>query len=100
MLINQRRPTVAVLLATHNGLPWINDQIDSILNQNSVNITVYVSDDLSEDSTYTYLLNRAAFSSQLKILPQKERYGSAGKNFYRLIKDVNTDDFDYKIFSG
>lgn len=99
MLINQRRPTVAVLMATYNGLPWINDQIDTILNQDSIDITVYVSDDMSEDATYTYLLNRAEISSQLKILPQKERYGSAGKNFYRLIKDVNTADFDYIAYA-
>ncbi|MDI1299680.1 glycosyltransferase [Methylotenera sp.] len=99
MLINQRRPTVAVLMATYNGSPWINDQIDSILNQTSVDITVYVSDDMSEDATYTYLLDRAEVSSQLIILPQKERYGSAGKNFYRLIKDVNTTDFDYIAFA-
>lgn len=99
MLINQQRPTVAVLLATYNGMPWINDQIDSILNQTSIDITMYVSDDMSEDATYTYLLDRAEVSSQLKVLPQKERYGSAGKNFYRLIKDVSTADFDYIAFA-
>ncbi|MDC9128625.1 hypothetical protein CG706_25805 [Escherichia coli] len=43
------KPKVAVLLATYNGECWISAQIDSILAQRDVDVTIYISDDCSTD---------------------------------------------------
>lgn len=37
---------IAVLLASYNGIKYIKEQIDSILNQKNVNVTIFISDDL------------------------------------------------------
>lgn len=90
---------VAVFLATHNGLKWITDQIDSIANQEMVNVTMYLSDDASQDGTYDYVNNRSEYDTQLKVLSHKLSFESAGRNFYRLITDVNIKGFDYIAYS-
>jgi rhamnosyltransferase len=99
MQFNNQKPQVAVFLATFNGASWISEQIESILNQKGVDATVYISDDFSQDETYGYLEKLAKNQSQIKILPQKVRLGSAGKNFYRLIKDVSIVGYDFVAFA-
>ncbi|HBN14018.1 MAG TPA: glycosyl transferase, partial [Pseudohongiella sp.] len=42
---------VAVLLAAYNGMQWLPEQLDSILSQVGVDVTVYVSTDRSSDGT-------------------------------------------------
>ena len=42
---------VCVLLASYNGASWIEDQIQSILNQKDVKLDLFISDDCSTDST-------------------------------------------------
>lgn len=43
--------SIAILLATYNGERYIKEQIESILQQQDVTLTIYVHDDLSEDRT-------------------------------------------------
>jgi len=45
------KPVVTVLLATCNGLPWIGEQVRSILEQEHVSVEIVVSDDMSTDGT-------------------------------------------------
>ena len=79
-------PTVAVLLAAFNGIKWIEEQIESILNQKDVNLDIYISIDLSNDGTYEWCEELAIKNSNVNILPYGNHFGSAGKNFFRLIK--------------
>jgi len=44
-------PRVAVLLAAYNGEQWIRYQLDSIWSQEGVTVDVFVSLDVSSDST-------------------------------------------------
>jgi len=92
-------PSVIVLLAAYNGSKWIDTLLDSIFNQLGIDVTIYVSVDLSDDKTFDLLHNRQNNESRLFLLPYGERFGSAGKNFFRLIKDVNVDSFDYVAFA-
>ena len=46
---------IAVLLASYNGVKYIKEQVDSILNQKEVDVTIFISDDLSTDGTLEYL---------------------------------------------
>jgi rhamnosyltransferase len=90
---------VAVLLATYNGLTWLNAQLESLLNQLDVDVTIFVSDDCSSDQTFQYFNQLALKEPRIVLLPSKGRIRSAGKNFYRLIIDVDISDFDYIAFS-
>ena len=89
---------VAVLLASYNGIKYIKEQIDSILNQDEVEVTIFISDDLSTDGTIDYLHNIYKDEKRLTYLNSNQKFGGAAKNFYRLIKDVNFSDFDYILY--
>ena len=91
--------TVNVLLATYNGSKWIGEQLQSILNQQGVNINVYVSDDHSNDGTFLILENCAIQDPRIKIFSQTHKFDSAGKNFYHLIQEVDISGFDYIAFA-
>ncbi|MCT7487101.1 glycosyltransferase [Aliarcobacter cryaerophilus] len=86
---------IAVLLASYNGAKYIKEQIDSILGQKEVDITIFVSDDLSTDGTVEYLQDIYKDEKRLVYLESNHKFGGAAKNFYRIIKDVDFSDFDY-----
>ena len=88
-------PSVAVLLAAFNGIKWIEEQVNSILNQRGVDIEVYISVDVSTDGTYEYCQNLASKNANIFILPYGDHFGGAAKNFFRLIKDVDFNQYDY-----
>lgn len=85
-------------MATHNGMPWLVNQLDSIFSQIDADVELHVSDDASSDETIEYLKQIAQKDSRLILLDSKS-IGSAGKNFYRLIKDVDIVEFDYVAFA-
>lgn len=86
---------VAVLLASYNGTKYIKEQIDSILNQKGVDVTIFISDDLSTDGNLQYLQNIYKDEKRLVYLDSHNKFGGAAKNFFRLIKDVDFSNFDY-----
>lgn len=91
-------PRVAVLLAVYNGEKYLKEQLDSIFSQSGVFVKVFASVDLSKDHSLSVLLDYQD-KQELEVLPYGERYGSAGANFFRLINDVETKDFDYVAFA-
>ena len=96
--LKQYRVKILILMASYNGVQWIADQLDSILGQLNVDITINISDDLSSDGSFEYLKNRAENDCRLVLL-DRVKSGSSGKNFYRLVSDVDTSGFDYVAFA-
>lgn len=92
-------PKVAVLLAAYNGMQWIEEQVDSILNQQGVAVTLFFSVDLSTDGTDQWVQKLAAKHSNVFMLPYGERFGGAGPNFFRLIRDADFSGFDAVSFA-
>jgi rhamnosyltransferase len=90
---------IAILLATHNGLRWLPEQVDSILGQQGVDVRLIVSDDMSMDGTIEWLQALAARDERVTLLPQAGPYGSAARNFYRLLCDADFSETDYISFS-
>jgi rhamnosyltransferase len=86
-----------ILLATFNGATFIQEQLESILNQENIDFHILVSDDMSTDNTIN--LVKKYSSSKITILPNFRRMGSASQNFFRLIRDANVENFDYIAFS-
>jgi rhamnosyltransferase len=89
---------VAVLLATHNGQCFIREQVDSILDQQGVEIQIHASDDSSTDGTLVLLAALARVDRRLHVLPPG-RFGSAADNFLSLLRWLSLDGYDYVAFA-
>lgn len=90
---------VCVLLAAYNGDFSIIKQLDTILRQDIVNLDVVISVDLSSDFTLAICTSYADKHPNVSLLPYGERFGGAGKNFYRCLKDTDLTHYDYIAFS-
>lgn len=89
---------ICILMATYNGDKYITEQIESILNQKNVDVTLFVSDDMSTDCTVEMLLPYSKLNN-FCLLGGGKRYGTAGKNFYSMIERVDFRQFDYVGFA-
>ena len=87
--------SIAVLLAVYNGKEWVEEQIQSILNQTSINISIFISIDPSTDSSEDVCFALQQEYKQITVLPVDQKFGSAAPNFFRLIRDVDISKFDY-----
>ncbi|GHV57666.1 glycosyl transferase [Spirochaetia bacterium] len=90
---------VAVLLAAYNGEKWIEQQITTILNQQGVDLHLYISLDLSADSTLNIINELSQQYPQITVLPYGQRFGSAAPNFYHLLLNVPIENYDYIALS-
>jgi rhamnosyltransferase len=99
MMSERKRPGFAVCLSAYNGMAFMVGQIESILLQSNVDIQVFISADQSIDGTEDRLAEWALSESRLTLLPFGQRFGGAGPNFYRLLRDVDLSGFDYLSFS-
>jgi len=95
----KKLPRVAVLMATHNGVRWVQDQVQSILAQSGVAVTLYISDDGSRDGTDAFLKKIAAKNPRVVLLPQAKPFNNAARNFYHLIRSLDIKDFDFVALS-
>lgn len=92
-------PKVAVLMAAYNGERFIAEQIESILCQEHVSISLFISIDSGSDSTLEIVDAYSKENKNVILLPYGRRYGSAAQNFFRLIREVDVEKFDYVSLS-
>jgi rhamnosyltransferase len=95
----EKTPRVAVCLAAYNGMLYIEEQIQSILRQENVLVQIFLSVDVSNDGTEDCLTGWARSEPRLTLLPFGTRFGGAGPNFYRLVREVDLAGFDYLSFA-
>jgi len=88
-------PKIAVCLAAFNGKQHIAEQLKSILNQGEVEVTIYLSVDFSSDNTIALVESFCNKDVRVILLNGSERYGSAAKNFFSLLKNGQFEAFDY-----
>lgn len=93
------KPKIAILLAAYEGISYIEEQINSILKQEDVDITLFVSVDLSTDNTYEFVKSLEEKNKSINVLPYGEKFGGASRNFFRLIRDVEINQYDFIAFS-
>ena len=93
-------PTIAVLLAAYNGEQYIREQLNSILNQKKVDLSIIISVDKCNDATL-FVANEYAckYPEKIFVLSYGKKYGSAGRNFVRLLFDVNFKPYQYISFA-
>ena len=94
-------PSVAVILATYNGERYVEELLMSLQSQIGVDITVFVSDDCSTDSTISIISNFSLSdfcSISIVILDKETKFGSATSNFLSAIIKSPLQSFDYVCF--
>ena len=92
-------PKVLILLAAYNGSDYIEEQLDSIIAQKSVDISILISLDASTDNTLNIIKLYQTKYDCINILPYGTKLGSAGKNFFHLISKAKVDDCDFIAFA-
>lgn len=96
MISLDKKPSVSVLMSTYNGGLYIKEQIESILTQRDVNITLYIRDDGSSDSTLSVLSHYESLPNVVFIKDDK-RLGPGNSFMYMLYRcaDDNSDFFAF-----
>ncbi len=77
---NEEAPLVSVIIAAYNCDKYINQCIDSLLNQNFKNFEIIVVDDGSTDRTYSILNEYKTKNKNLYIYRQKNKYAGVARN--------------------
>ena len=93
------QPRVTVLLATHDGMPWLPEQVATILDQRGVDVELIISDDASADGSWAWLQDLATADERITLLTQREPSGRAGANFYRLLREVDVSSRELVAFA-
>lgn len=79
---------ITVCLATYNGIKYLNQQLDSIFNQNTIPSEIIIADDCSNDGTLEYI--KSLRDPRIKILESKNNIGVIN-NFERAIMAAHGD---------
>lgn len=77
-------PRVLVMMATYNGAQYVRQQIDSILSQEQVDITLCIRDDGSSDDT-CHIAQEYATSHSNVLFARNEKNEGVGRNFMRMV---------------
>ena len=86
---------VAILMPTYQGIKYINQQIQTIINQKYVNLTLFISVDPSTDGTIDLLRRLSKSINKIRIIKHYKNFGSPTKNFFNLISKVDVKKYDY-----
>jgi len=93
------KPHVAVFMATYNGEKYLGEQLDSILNQINVQVSVFIRDDNSTDNTRTVIETYQQTHGNIFLLDTKPEQLNVTKNFFSIILDVDLSNIDYISYS-
>lgn len=88
---------VLVLMSTYNGEKYVKEQIESILQQVSIDFSILIRDDGSNDNTLK-ILESYSSNNKIKII-KGQNYGYI-RSFTILVKEaVKMKDYDYFAFA-
>ncbi len=87
---------ICVLMATYNGKKYIEEQIQSILNQKDVEVYLIIRDDMSTDGTREYL-KTIEKENKVKVILGDENLGPA-VGFMQLLYEA-PQEYDYYAFA-
>ncbi|MEA3491835.1 MAG: glycosyltransferase family 2 protein [Campylobacterota bacterium] len=81
------QPLVTIIMATYNGESFLEEQLNSIVEQKYNNIELLIADDNSTDKTYQILSHYAQIFSWIHIYRNNKHLGLV-KNFEKLLKQA------------
>lgn len=77
---------IAILMATYNGESYLREQLESLLFQTYQDFVIYISDDLSTDSTYNILQNyQKKYPTKIVVFQNNSGHHGAKHNFMQLM---------------
>ncbi|MEB0120477.1 glycosyltransferase [Pseudomonas sp. CCI1.2] len=94
-----KQPSIAVLMAACNGMDWIDKQLSTILDQQNIHVSIFISVDPSSDCTEEWCRSFSLRHQNISLLPAAETFSGAARNFFRLIRDVDFTGYDYIAFA-
>jgi rhamnosyltransferase len=92
-------PHVAVLMAAYNGEKYIRQQIDSILAQKNVRISLFIRDDGSTDQTQKIIDEYAKTDQRVFRVISVAGQLNVTKNFFTIVRSVDLETVDYIGYS-
>ena len=85
---NNKKTKVQILLATYNGEKFLQEQLDSIINQKYKLWEILIHDDGSYDDTISILNEyQNNYPKKIRLLTDQKIFSSASKNFFHLIEN-------------
>jgi glycosyltransferase involved in cell wall biosynthesis len=86
-------------MATYNGEKYINEQIDSLLNQTYTNWKLIIHDDNSTDKTVSIIKEYTQkYPKQIELIDDNISTGEVKENFTFLLENID-NKYDYIMFS-
>lgn len=86
---------IAIILGTYNAAQYIEEQLNSIINQTFTNWTLYVRDDQSTDSTLKILKQYAMEYNNIQLIEDNDGNLGCNGNYFKILSIV---DSDYYMF--
>ncbi|MBL7741740.1 MAG: glycosyltransferase [Chitinophagaceae bacterium] len=68
-------PLISVVLCTYNGGRFIDEQLNSILNQTYIHLEIIISDDFSSDNTYEILKKHVEKDKRIRLFRNEKNIG-------------------------
>ena len=93
------KPKVAILLPVFNGEKFLNQQVETIVLQENVSVSIFISLDKSTDNSEQVINNLVQKYSNIYKLSHNFKEPEAGRNIFYLIKEIDFEKFDYIGFS-
>lgn len=84
-----------MILAAYNGAGWIVPQVQSILAQQGVEVSVVIADDHSRDATFQVVREHFAQEPRVTMLERPQGSGSAGANFRNMYRETEIGQADF-----
>lgn len=82
--VREAQSHVDVILPTYRGLPWVDEAIQSVLDQTHPNISLFVVDDASDDGTFAHVCARWSDDPRVKVLAIETSQRAAGARMQAL----------------
>lgn len=98
MFYPQNSFQIAILLATYNGDKYLDEQIQSILDQSFQNWQLFIRDDGSTDKTMDIIRQWLKFDDRINIVTDDQGRIGAAKNFQALMQVVKKEKYQYILF--
>ncbi|MGT2950754.1 hypothetical protein BU202_05285 [Streptococcus cuniculi] len=88
------KPKVAIIMSTYNGENYLREQIDSLLQQEGVEVSIFVRDDCSQDTTLEIL---ESYADSLIFVKNDGLNLGVGNSFMEALYQAGID-YDYYAF--
>lgn len=83
--------SIAILMATYNGEQFIEEQIESIINQTYKNWTLYIRDDGSLDNTVELVKFYSQNNDNIILFDDENKHIGAGHSFMEMLKCIDAE---------